>query len=746
MIFKHKTTDIQETNNKKFLNDDEKNIVQNIKRYNSSNHSFTKSIQLRDTKKLTVPRINIEGECYQNLLDMGTGISYMTYSLASGEVEEVYKNRDFIMIKNKTRTNSILLWINVGNILDIIKPSTKYTLVLDFYGEKDISAISTRIMGHDMQNINSSQTNTQVNKKTGRLFIPITTLSTIDKTNPQMACIYMQAHIVNLTEGDRFYFGNARLFQGTITEEQYKSNGRITGITGVGDKSRNLFNPKLAKRKTINVDTGVIYRDDEAYIISDYIPVNGGEQYVLYDELYDYANSRYILEYDVDKNFIQSTRIEYGKYGNRKRITLNSNTAYVIVRFWSADIVNGLGVIGSEFTPYKNIMFRKDDNETCVFEPYYEGYKISLHSNNSNIFDPNNLVVGNIRGYDGYAYAKNFDKLQGDIIPDYSYNMVCSKNLIRVKPNTTYKVRRGVDYNGLNILVEKIVFYDENGRSACGSVDNYSQKNVNSSNFDFTTHNNVISMRLVFKTSTNQTITPSDVMNCGFTISELDTVETNNGDSCDIYLDEPLLKLPDGTKDEIKDGYLIRRVGKIVFDGDEKFDNVGYVHNELSLRFDYFFNDSASLQKDLVCNNMIVYFDGCDNPKTENFYIAGHAAQGRIVIIFPKSKLSSHDIEGFKQWLSVNPTTVFYKRKTPIVTKLNMPGISTFDNYTEIYTDTNLSSPKQFTLPGNLNSRISTNKDRLFSLKERISKLERISLTSVLNTIDIKDGEHVEKV
>ena len=746
MIFKHRTTDIQETNNKKFLNDDEKNIVQNIKRYNSSNHSFTKSIQLRDTKKLTVPRINIEGECYQNLLDMGTGISYMTYSLASGEVEEVYKNRDFIMIKNKTRTNSILLWINVGNILDIIKPSTKYTLVLDFYGEKDISAISTRIMGHDMQNINSSQTNTQVNKKTGRLFIPITTLSTIDKTNPQMACIYMQAHIVNLAEGDRFYFGNARLFQGTITEEQYRSNGRITGITGVGDKSRNLFNPKLAKRKTINVDSGVIYSDDESYLISDYIPVNGSEQYLLYDELYDYANSRYILEYDVDKNFIQSTRIEYAKYGNRKRIILNSNTAYVIVRFWSADKDNGLGVIRSEFTPYKNIMFRKDEHETCVFEPYYEGYKISLHSNNSNIFDPNNLVVGNIRGYDGYGFTSDFDEIRGDILPHNSHNMVCSKNLIKVKPNTTYKVRKATDYNRLNIQVEKIVFYDENGRSVCGSVDNYGQKIVHASNFDFTTHNNVISMRLVFKTSTNQTITPSDVMNCGFTISESESVETNKSDGCDIYLDEPLLKLPDGTKDEIKDGYLIRRVGKIVFDGDENFDNIDYVHNELSLRFDYYFNDSASLQKDLVCNNMVVYFDGCDNPETENFYIAGHALQGRIVIIFPKSKLSSHNIEGFKQWLSVNPTTVFYKRKTPIVTKLNMPGISTFDNYTEIYTDNNLSSPKQFTLPGNLNSRISTNKDRLFSLKERISKLEEISLTSVLNTIDIKDGEHVEKV
>ena len=744
MISKHKTTDIQETNNKKFLNDDEKNIVQNIKRYNSSNHSFTKSIQLRDTKKLTVPRINIEGECYQNLLDMGTGISYKTYNISNGEVEVVYRNRDFIMIKNVARTSSILLWINAGNMLDIIKPSTNYTLVLDFYSAKTIKRTYTKIMGHDVQNVNSNTVDMAINKKSGRLFIPITTLSTIDKSNPKMACIYNQFAVDNLAEGDRFYFGNARLFQGTITEEQYRSNGRITGITGVGDKSRNLFNPKLAKRKTINVDTGVIYSDNEGYLISDYIPVNGGEQYVLYDELYDYANSRYILEYDVDKNFIQSTRIEYAKYGNRKRIILNSNTAYVIVRFWSADIDNGLGVIRPQFSPYKNIMFRKDDNETCVFEPYYEGYKISLHSNNSNIFDPNNLVVGNIRGYDGNAYANNFDNLQGDIIPDYSYNMVCSKNLIRVKPNTTYKVRRGGDYNGLNILVEKIVFYDENGRSACGSVDNYGQKSVNSSNFDFTTHNNVISMRLVFKTSSNKVITPFDVLNCGFTISESESVETNKSDSCDIYLDYPLLKLADWAKDEIKDGYLIRRVGKVVFNGTEYWSTCNANSDEYSNYVETSPSNCRPSAK-IRCDALITRDDTSeDKVSAYNNNLGIMCTQGGTIRI--RHREGKIDAVEVKEWLKDNNVTLYYELNTPIITKINQDGLSVHDNYTEIYTDTNLSSPKQFTLPGNLTSRISTNKDRLFSLKERISKLEQISLTSVLNTIDIKDGEHVEKV
>lgn len=751
MTYKHKTSDIQETNNRKFLTDDERVIVENINRYNSSNHSFDKSIQLRNSKKVTIPRINIEGECYQNILDMGNGISYSTYSISNGEVELIHKNKDFIWFKNIKRDDAVLVWINPGNILDFIKPSTNYTLVLDFYSDKTIKRTYTKIMGHDMQNVNSNAVDMAINKKSGRLFIPITTLSTIDKSNPKMACIYNQFAVDNLSEGDDFYFGNVRLFEGNITENNYKSNGRINGITGIGDKCRNLFNPKTARRLCININDGTVWDNDDSYIVSEFIKVEGGEQYLLYDELDDYVSSRYILEYDGDKNFIRSTRLEVPKPVNFIRFTLDPNTSFVIVRFWSKDRDNGYAEIRKQFSPYRNIMFRKDDDEVCSFEPYYEGYKISIHSISSNIFDPSNLVSGNLKGH--YDYFKTSDRFQGEILNNRDfYNMVCSKNLIRIKPNTTYQIKRTTDYSGLDIKVEKIMFYDENKRSVCGFADNYGLINVQNHNFRFTTHNNVLYMRLVFYVATdkNVVLSPSDIEKCGFIISEVDTNEEYRSDSCDIYLDYPLLKLPDDTKDEIKDGYLIRRIGKVVLNGNEKWVASGFGNQDDTMAFALILTQKCFGKFGKIG---VMCLDFKSLPLTSDdllidteVFMDESTSNNKVLMRVNRSRLETQDLNGFKKWLSQNPTTVYYELETPIITKINQNGLSTFDNYAEVYTDTNLSSSKHFTLPGNLNSKISANKERLFSLRERINKLEEISLTSVINTIDIKEGKFNEEV
>lgn len=744
MTFKHKANEIQETHDKKFLNQNEKNIVENIQRYTSSNHTFSKSIKIRNTSKLLIPRINIGGECYQNLLDVNSNTLYRTYPTATGEIEETFSTKDFLTFKVKKPVSLLFLWINAGMLVDVLKPSTVYTLVLDYYSNKEIKEIDTRFLGHDVKNPNSDITKTVIRKKSGRAFINIQTNPTINKTNSQMACIYNYIYVDNIEVGDFFYFGNARLFEGVITEGDYKSNGNIKRITGVGDISRNLFNPNTVRHRSLDVNTGVIGGEHESYILSEFIPVNGGQRYVLYDELQDAASSRYIAEYNEDKTFIKSTKMELHNCGSQKHITLDPNTAYVLIRFWCSDKDKGLSEIRHDFSPHKNIMFRRDYYEPTVFEPFYEGYKISLQSNNRNIFDPNNLVTGNIRSHSVNGYLIS-DTVQGDVAPDKSYGLVCNKNLIKLKPNTRYNVRRGVDYANLNICVEKIDFYDEKGLSVCGTVDVYGGSVYNSSQFNFTTHNNVMYMRMSFKSfKQNEEISlnPSDVKKCGFTISEYENVTENyESDTLDIYLDEPLLKLPNGTKDEIKDGYLIRRIGKVVFDGDEDFTSNNYEYNDLSLKFEYFLNDSNSSQNELICNNINTFHDGCNNTRTENFYISGHPERDRIVIVIPKSKLTTSDLEGFKYWLSKNPVTVYYERVTPIVTKLNTKGLSTFDGHTEIRSNNNLGSTTQFTLPGNLNSRIDISKNRLFTLKQRINSLEQISLTSILNVVDIKESE-----
>ena len=43
---------------------------------------------------------------------------------------------------------------------------------------------------------------------------------------------------------------------------------------------------------------------------------------------------------------------------------------------------------------------------------------------------------------------------------------------------------------------------------------------------------------------------------------------------------------------------------------------------------------------------------------------------GNIVFWIKISKLASQDVAGFKQWLSQNPTTVYYELKTPIITPI----------------------------------------------------------------------------
>ena len=740
MVMKHKTSHIQETNNRKFITDKEKEIVENIAQYNSSNHTFNKSINLNNTKNLIIPRINIEGETYQNILDMGTGINYHTYNVVNNEVAKVYSDNDFIVIKNKTRTDSILLWINSGNIVELIKPSTDYTLILDYYSNKEITKITTQLMGHDVRNHNSASVSTNVNKRTGRVFINIRTNENIDKTNPSKACIYINAAVKNLAVDDFFYFGNAKLFKGRYTESDYHPYGRIHGITGVGDKSRNLFNPKLIKRNSLNINDGAIGEQNNEYIISDFIPVVGGAQYLLYDELGEYASSRYIIEYDTNKNFIKSTNIKYSVFFNSKRTQLRNNTAYVIIRFWSADKYNGLNSISPNFSPCMNIMFRKDSYEPSMFEPYYEDYKISIRTRGSNIFDATNLVTGNIRGTNTstwWLHDANHEQLTGETINQSYPRFVSGKRLIKIKANTRYVVKRDVNFNNLNIKVEKIMFFDENKRCVCGDIDAYSQFGAYSPNFSFTTHNNAVYMRLVFFTSEEVSLSPSDVEKCNFTISEIETSESYKGDECDIYLDRPLMKIPQGSKDEIKDGYLIRRVGKLVLNGSESWILRGPT-NFVELRL----TDCKEGSK-LLCDSLIVRDDVNPDKVSQNSDNIGVMAtlDGSIRI---RHRVDIETVDEVKEWLKNNNVTLYYELKTPIITKINQSGLTVYDNFTELYTDNNLASSKQFTLPGNMNSRLSTNKDRLMSLKERMSKIEQISLTSVLNVIDLKGGDDNE--
>lgn len=138
-------------------------------------------------------------------------------------------------------------------------------------------------------------------------------------------------------------------------------------------------------------------------------------------------------------------------------------------------------------------------------------------------------------------------------------------------------------------------------------------------------------------------------------------------------LDQPLRSLPNGVKDEIVDGKLIRRCGEIIFKGDS---------NEpwISLESNVSWSDSNILAFDLKGLNNIKtgsyfihqsvirssYYAVTGVSVKDSSYIATWSAGPTIVLGVERLKLSSQDVLGLKQWLNSNPVKLIYELANPI--------------------------------------------------------------------------------
>lgn len=163
-----------------------------------------------------------------------------------------------------------------------------------------------------------------------------------------------------------------------------------------------------------------------------------------------------------------------------------------------------------------------------------------------------------------------------------------------------------------------------------------------------------------------------------------------------LSLTDTLKSLPNGVMDEIlPDGSIIRRVGEVTLYGTENF--------SLSTRngegyFGCFYTPTiAKLSNDADCIlcNRFKHFGALTN-MTENAVLSTNTA---ITFIIDKNLLSTPDINGFKTWLTLNPTTVQYELATPIIEQLstdNKNAISqlrTFRGTSVIYNNDNILNP-----------------------------------------------------
>ena len=133
----------------------------------------------------------------------------------------------------------------------------------------------------------------------------------------------------------------------------------------------------------------------------------------------------------------------------------------------------------------------------------------------------------------------------------------------------------------------------------------------------------------------------------------------------------PLMSLPNGTCDEIRNNNgqweLIRKIGKVVLNGSEKWNlglgSSGWNVNGNTLPFYAYLIDDKKVNghslTDLFTTSTGSIIIGID----EESFSLGHS--NYITIRLKRDKLLTEDANEFKQWLSQNPTTVYYEKGVP---------------------------------------------------------------------------------
>ena len=145
-------------------------------------------------------------------------------------------------------------------------------------------------------------------------------------------------------------------------------------------------------------------------------------------------------------------------------------------------------------------------------------------------------------------------------------------------------------------------------------------------------------------------------------------------DKTQILLDEPLMRLPNGVCDEItRDEILIRRVGKKIIDA-----NIPRLaHNGTSSNHNQFV-----IHKGVVTPNSINHANLlCDKKpcKVENSGNNSVWVYNKATLVFQMDS-TINSVEKMRQWLSQNPTTVYYELETPVITELPAPCLRIFKN------------------------------------------------------------------
>lgn len=576
------------------------------------------------------------------------GIKGVTY-------QNIFKNvhnRSVVIDKESTRRITIPVY-------GMIKPSTVYTLILIV--KSNTLSQPMRVAGDNnywFNNVTLCKA-----EETGTFVVSMTSKN----TTPANDTVWLGATL-----------GSGRCdFTAILLEGDHTNNPNLPsyfeGIVGVGDKSKNLFNKDNIKQTVLNL--GAVGSNCDEVVSQVRCSLR---------KISCKPNTKYTIKSDkeisvaigsIGNNNIALGDSNWRNIYNSYTYTTPSDAIELAVNIAKTDNTN----INIDYVKNFNIQIEEGETSTS-YEPYYDGHKIEILSNGKNLVNP--LIP--------YPYD----------IKKNEYNDGTLLSVVKAKPNTTYTM--SVDRtNEKGRIVAKFSNRLIYASELNGGV--YSQSSV----YNFLRDNYANGRKFEYTIQTGSKITFTTLDDCNFIylntdgayggpfnngeyVTTINNVQIEEGttvtsyvpyveDKIQILLDEPLMRLPNGVCDEItRDGKLIRRVGKVVLTDIKDWYKA--LVEEKTIRFawhgkyDAIYKSKASSHG--YCDTVLYHKDNSDDKV--HCRINGATPYGTLIFWVDKSQLTTETSEGFKQWLSQNPTTVYYELAEPIITELPAPYLRIF--------------------------------------------------------------------
>ena len=419
------------------------------------------------------------------------------------------------------------------------------------------------------------------------------------------------------------------------------------GIVGVGDKSKNLFNSANLEIGTSEDVNGKTWSESK-------FP--------------DLTRARLINEINVKPN---------------TTYTLNTiKKLNCVVKQFNAE---GIGIADMPWTEMPYTFTTKTNTNSLVFMIKYEdnrkvklddiiNAKIQLEeSSTSTKHQPYGTNV-----IDALSCDKNLWDLKNRSVKGYIeyptgnlHKPDCenrTSNFIRVKPGITYTYMTTVDVfkESHPISWNAVAWYDKNYNFITRSVKTGEKMGVDTIIYTLTSPTNAAYARV------GSRYLESDFSQATFSEGIISEHIPYEEDDIQILLDEPLMRLPNGVCDEItRDGILIRRIGKKIIDA-----NIPRLaHNGTSSNHNQFvIHDGVITPNSINHANLLCDKKPC---KVENSGNNSVWVYNKTTLVFQMDS-TINSVEKMRQWLSQNPTTVYYELSTPVVTELPAPRLRIF--------------------------------------------------------------------